>query len=519
MGISLVSFYKEKMKPQWKLAFWWTFFMVLLVHLYKFTNTLPNHDSLYNFYSDQNVVSSGRWFLSAACGVSSFFDLPWVIGILSGIIIALTVVVIVELFQVKNPVLILLIGGLLASFPSITETFFFEYTADGYVLAMLFAALAVFCSGFDRPKVTWSILSAVLVCLSCAIYQAYVSFAMLLTLFYFINELLENRRTNRECWKYILKQVCIYFAGMILYYVIWKICMAVQGIEANHYQGIDQVSNLTSIPFSLSELPRNARKCIKSICLFLEWNVAEYGVTLYGVLNMLLLAAFLIGFLVAVHKSLLFRRKTQLILAVVSLLLCIPCAGMWQFVSPRLEYRPMMLTSLVSIFIYVAILFNRWFKEKTSSIVGLLLAVMIFNNGLMANISYFYMNQEYERSYATGLEMTMQIHEMEREYGFDQIAVVGHKYYEVALDATSEQAKRSPMLLQGVESDLLHDSTRTTLFLQNVFGLDYQFLMGEERETLEAQPEIQEMPQWPDAGCMQIIDRTLIIKIGDTTPW
>lgn len=34
------------------------------------------------------------------------FDLPWVIGCISCIYIALTVVVIVELFKIKNPVLI-----------------------------------------------------------------------------------------------------------------------------------------------------------------------------------------------------------------------------------------------------------------------------------------------------------------------------------------------------------------------------------------------------------------------------
>lgn len=32
----------------------------LAVHIYKFTNTLPNGDALYNFYDPQNIVASGR---------------------------------------------------------------------------------------------------------------------------------------------------------------------------------------------------------------------------------------------------------------------------------------------------------------------------------------------------------------------------------------------------------------------------------------------------------------------------
>ncbi len=185
MGTSLLYFYKNKVKPQWKFAFGSTFLVALLIHFYKFSNTLLNHDSLFNFYSDQNMVGSGRWFLSVTCRVSSYFDLPWVIGLLSVIYIALTVVVIIELFQVKNPIVILLIGGLTSAFPGITETFYFEFTADGYMLAMLLAALAVYHSNFEHTGWKTTLLSIVFICLSCGIYQAYVSFALLLTLFLF----------------------------------------------------------------------------------------------------------------------------------------------------------------------------------------------------------------------------------------------------------------------------------------------------------------------------------------------
>lgn len=198
MGTSLLCFYKNKIKPQWKFAFGSTFLIALLIHFHKFFNTLLNHDSLFNFYSDQNVVGSGRWFLSVACGIRSYFDLPWVIGLLSVIYITLTVVIVIDLFQVKNPIAILLIGGLTASFPGITEAFYFEFTADGYMLAMLLAALAVCHSNFEHTGWKATLLSIVFICLSCGIYQAFVSFALLLTLFYFLNELLENRRTNQE---------------------------------------------------------------------------------------------------------------------------------------------------------------------------------------------------------------------------------------------------------------------------------------------------------------------------------
>lgn len=108
MGTNILELYKKRCKYEWKVAFISTFLIGLLTHIYKFTNTLLNHDSLYSFYHDQNIVQSGRWFLSIACSISSYFDLPWVTGLLSVVFISLTTVVITEIFEIKNPVVIAL---------------------------------------------------------------------------------------------------------------------------------------------------------------------------------------------------------------------------------------------------------------------------------------------------------------------------------------------------------------------------------------------------------------------------
>ena len=105
MGEQFLELYRNKISKKYKQAFYSTIIIGLLIHLYKFTNTLMNHDSVYNFYADQNVVGSGRWALSLACGFSSYFDLPWIIGLVSLVFVGLTTVVIVALFGIENPVL------------------------------------------------------------------------------------------------------------------------------------------------------------------------------------------------------------------------------------------------------------------------------------------------------------------------------------------------------------------------------------------------------------------------------
>ena len=83
MGEGILTHYRTKLAKEYKGAFWMTFIAALLIHFYKFTNTLPNHDSLYNYYSEQNSLGLGRWALSLACSMSSYYDLPWVNGLLS----------------------------------------------------------------------------------------------------------------------------------------------------------------------------------------------------------------------------------------------------------------------------------------------------------------------------------------------------------------------------------------------------------------------------------------------------
>lgn len=92
---------KEK-KKYYQYVFLSTFIIGLLIHFYKISNTLLNHDSIYNYYSDQNVIASGRWFLSVACSFSTWYDLPWVTGLFTIFFIAFTNLVVVDVLKIRK---------------------------------------------------------------------------------------------------------------------------------------------------------------------------------------------------------------------------------------------------------------------------------------------------------------------------------------------------------------------------------------------------------------------------------
>ena len=93
---------KKKIKREWKTAFVWTFIIGLLIHMPVMLSDVPNHDGLSSMYFDQNMITSGRWFLMIACGFSSFYTLPWVIGLLGLLFLGLCAAALTEVLEVKN---------------------------------------------------------------------------------------------------------------------------------------------------------------------------------------------------------------------------------------------------------------------------------------------------------------------------------------------------------------------------------------------------------------------------------
>ena len=543
MGSQLINIYRNKIKKEWKIAFAATFVIGMLVHIYRFTNDLPNHDALFNFYSSQNMVGSGRWFLSIACGFSSYFSLPWVIGLFSVIFIAITAVIVTDIFEMKNPVLIVLSCGLIASFPAITETFFFEFTADGYMLAMLFAALSVLLTkmGTTKRRGICAAVSAACICLACAIYQAYLSFALVLALGYFIYELLEDRFGKKDYRQWIIKQIVVYVIALVAYLVIWKICLVAEGYTVSTYEGISNLGNI-----NIHTINDAIYQSIQSFGLFfLEWNILEHGLTVYNVLNCLFLIAAVITVIWAIGKSGIYKKPGKLIL----LLLCgiaIPFAVfIWYFPSgATTAYYTRMEQSMCICYILIAVICERWIKPKWRSVVALILAVIILNNGITANKFYYYMNLTYEKTYATVLEMQTRIHLLD-DGTIKYIAFIGSTDGYDDDFYTDPSGAGSMGVLKSMNDNLANSSIYIILFMSQYtdFELTY-YKLNEDAELpevmftstdpvpnswsfyfpvvdadtkaeLQESDEVSEMGVWPASDSVQVIGDTIVIKLSD----
>ena len=211
----------KNIKKEWKIAFVSTIIIGLIAHLFVMVNIIPNHDGIFNIYANQNCINLGRFFLQYACGLTSYYTLPWIIGIFSLVTIAITSIMIIELFNIRRKLNIILISGFLVTYPTVASTFAYVYTMDGYMLSLMFATLSVVLA--YKYKYGF-IIGSIFICISLGIYQAYVSVAILLCILKIMISIID-KHPKKEILIEIAKDLIMLLIGFISYYIILKIML------------------------------------------------------------------------------------------------------------------------------------------------------------------------------------------------------------------------------------------------------------------------------------------------------
>lgn len=462
------------------------------------------------------MVNLGRWALSFFCGITSYYDLPWIIGIVSSFFIALTAVVIVALFKIRHKAAILCTCGILAAAPATTETFFFLYTADGYMIAMFLAALSTYLSRMGQKDTQCWILSAICLCLSCATYQAYVSFALVLMICEIILALFRNQIQKDEFKTWLLKSFLVYLSALAVYAIVWFVLLHFTDAAASSYQGISEVGTL-----SFGLITHGIIGSIQdTIRYFLQSNVLKNGWTVYAFFNVLFLLSAVFAFYQAYSKSPMRKKKSGLLLLILCILLIVPAACLWNFTSTALSYRPMMLHSYSLLYILVFVLYEEWGNGISKIIESALMLAIVFNNALMANISYFYLDLSSQRSYADGIEIMSEIHSFQDENAVEKIAFIGDRRLTEEFDFDVITGKHNAdneikIFKDSIETSLIYNHDHAIRYLHSILGLNIPSCTNAELAELEQNDAVKSMKPWPHKDSFQMIGNTLVIKLAD----
>jgi len=255
--MNLILRFEEKGRGifnKYKTVLIWTFIFTALTHIYFFVGRFANEDMLGYLSKAPAELGLGRYFY----GTSEFFILPVVIFLIVFIEVALTVILLLELFNIKDKIFGIIIAAFVVTFPSWSYSFVYAFLWDTYSLALLTAVLGVYCT--NKRKYGF-IIGAFFAACSLALYQSYIAVSMTLSLIILICELYD--KDIKSVIIKALKLAAFGIAGFILYRIgIWAF-----GIEFRAYKGVDSMGRIP-----LNMLPELIKRTYESFVRFFIGN-------------------------------------------------------------------------------------------------------------------------------------------------------------------------------------------------------------------------------------------------------
>ena len=506
----LLCKWKENITKKDYVSFFTAIVVGFITHMRVFVHDIPNHDGMTSIHFDQNMITSGRWFLRVACGISSDYTLPWIIGVLCVLYLALTSVLLQRFFKVERALTAGLIGALLVVYPTLTSNFAYMFTADGYMLALLLSVLAVYL--VDKGKVGF-LYGAVALGFSMGIYQAYLSFTMVLALYavcriwFFGGELKEKAR---QTFRYILMGLL----GAAIYYGMLQILLFVQKTNLSGYQGIGETNNKSLIEIIVKLYADFVVHTIKGNILM------QKGFLFACVCAIVLVAdAVLIR---AMWKAGSLKNIWTYACAFVAAAVTPICFNAMLLISPEVKYHSLMRYQWVLIPIFALVILDKHAggfvsskKQALFTWTGILLAALIsYQYIVISNIGYFNLEKKYEKTYAYCLRLLEQMEETEGYYHgmpVAMIGVVGDHY----LPSTDDTVGITDSLI-GINGDyLFYTADNYKDFMEYYFGVKMEVVPLEDMPEINFSPEYNALSSFPAENSMKVVDGKLYIRTAN----
>ncbi|MBE7038308.1 MAG: hypothetical protein E7404_05330 [Ruminococcaceae bacterium] len=497
--------------PEWKVCFFTAIVVGLFAHLYKITSWLPNWDSLVFRYDPQNMVALGRWFLPVVCSFSSFYDLPFLNGILAIIFHAVGAVFICRILNIHKKITSGLIGALIVSFPTVTSVMMYNYVADGYAVSFFLATFAAFYLTKEKPNY---LIASLLIALSTGIYQAYITVTVMLVLIRLIDEIIYKNTSFKILFKKFVHMLLSGILGVVIYSLILKIILGIFSVKLLDYQGMGETASLSNINLlsSLYVIKETFIKCFFDL---------SGGVNVYVALNIFVLIFTLVYYIKHILKTRLYKDFGKIFAVIILSVMLIFGAGALAFINKDVDYHNLMLMGYSVFYLFFFILYERGTEknEKYSSfkcwIVFITSVVLIFNQVVIANVSYHKAQIAYEKSYGVLVRIKDRIEQIPESENCDKIVVIG------ALDNSDTYSVNLTPDITGITDGYIIRKDDETVgqsvlcsALNDYCGTNYKFVSGEEKKNIIKREDIKSMEKWPSKDCVKIIDNMVVIKLG-----
>lgn len=526
-GQTLISRFWARIPKHVRIAFFSTFIMGLMIHLYMLTNKFPNHDEmLFTFSNNAGLEIAGRWFLGVLSAFGSDFSLPWVNGVIAIIALSLSSALIVSVMQLTKPIQAFLVSFALVSFPTVGNTFSFMFTADGYFLGLLLAVVGVFV--LDRFRFGF-LISAVLFTLSLGTYQAYICFAIALMAMKVLKILIVGSNSNRAMGVILLRYVASLAIAAVLYIAITKGILWLTNQQMTDYIGLNKMGQM-----QIADLPSRIYMAYYQFFNFLFVRSGRYSSIWLSIAHLVCGMITTFGLVRLLIKGPKRTRLQSTILIIVIVL--IPLLFNFIYLTNADLVHDLMTYAISCLYILAMLTWSlsdelipndkvpsmpsNKAKTVNALISWVVIITVLFSSlswSVYTNQGYFTLQTKYENLYALCERIVDRI-ETDPLYTVGMpVAVLGApddhypstKFYEYkTLDFAT-----------GFGSEYDYEYLRSDIhfheFVRVYLGVSFEKIDTNTVIALKDTKEFKEMPSFPYSGCIAIIDDILVVKMGD----
>lgn len=466
-------------------------------------------EGVWYYIGEGTATRLARWAIPY---INTFFGknvvIPLVIVVFYCLMIGASAFIIFLLLDIKNAGFQILTVTAMVSFPVITRQFAYLYMALAYSVAFLMVVLAAWL--LRRRKIISFLAGTICLLIMFGSFQSYIGAAAAMVFICFMYDLIRKRSVSDA-----LKNVGIYIISGI---IAGGLDLLVAQAMINH-RGLEASDRVLSV--SLSEaveyLGFSIPASYRWFFMFFDSDVLmrdKLYFLLFSILFILIIAnmVILIKQKKIVHSILLLIAFMLLPLAMNICAVIFPHNGIYDV----MRYQYVLIIPLA--FALIGILPRMILNSLLQWVLYANIFLLIMGYTISANASAICYKLAYESTHDQAVSMLSRVYELEG-YDLDTTPIVlgGQAIswmdtYEAFGQLFRYAVMESGPVFWGGEYGL---TTCRYFYFLDYLGVNPQWLTKEQYNDVTGTQEYAEMPCWPAAGSVQMIDGYAVIKIKE----
>ena len=471
------------------------FVLGIVNYFYFMTNNVLSADGMFNgpmFFAGNWEFDLGRPLLVLIDKIKFGLVSVPIIMFFSFIYMAISVLIIKKIFNIKKLFTMLLIALILVLFPVLSESSLCIYCFDSYMISMLTSILSIYF--INKKKYVFSII---LIIISLSIYQAYISITIVGVMILFIRDILKNKCDLKRLFINML----VIFIGLISYFIILKVLFLIFHRTFADYKGASSFGFLALI----KNLPIGILNCYKDFYqYFITDNIIFNNYYHRNIINIMIFCLFIISIIKPFIK-LNIKNKLLFILSIVILPIC---TNIMDLIAISTNITLMTGIGFLFIYILIIVIADEYLDIKILKNLLYILIIILSYTFLLSNNSTFMARDEIYNNFY--YECNQLLYKIKNVEGYrDDLPVMINDIFKY--NSSFVKSSNGFFALQNQTFENQVGLSGYSVFYKRYFGEDITMVDKNKYFEIVEKDEYKDM----NINEVKIIDDVIVYKISD----